>query len=415
MLKLYIILLSIFSTTLCFAELAGFDGRFTLKVPPYAIEITGKNKFCIQKISYKNYVIGNDKGFYGTILANAKAKFIGAGHTEGGIEQVQSFNVQLDGKAVDFKAGIVLSGSEIRCQKISIQDKLMVYVDFTLTKDGIRIDKRFEALEKQNIYSFYIFQFCWSSKTKEWLIGRPDGTFAEGAFKSNKSWHLRREREIFWYSLFSTEAQKGILGYFISYYPQQGRYMFWDKLIYHKFYYSAALPKVVPKGMKSHKYSMFIKGFETEPVNWKKTAKTLAVALEKKYPLPKPPNEIVYNFDKNVNKCLELKGNGKFMCKKLALNLVKNQNYNISFRIKKSDKVSQIPSDNNLLIGQYDKKRKFQVLASFGSRVLRDDKWHQITGEFKTPQSISNANIYIYNKRTHASVWVDDLKIKISN
>lgn len=415
MLKLYIVLLSIFSTALCFAELAGFDGRFTLKVPPYAIEITGKYKFCIQKILYKNYVIGNDKGFYGTILANAKNKFIGSGHKEGGTERVQSFKIQLDGKQIDFKAGIVLDGSKIEYQKVSIQDNLKVYVNLTLTKDGIRIDKRFEALDKQNIYSFYIFQFCWSSKTKEWLIGRPDGTFAEGSFKSDKSWHLRREREILWYSLFAPEAQKGILGYFISYYPQQGHYMLWDKPVYHKFYYSAALPKVVSSGMKSRKYSMFIKGFEAKSVNWEKTAKTLAATLEKQYPLPKPPTETVYNFDKNINKCLELKGNGKFMCKKLPLHLIKNQNYNVSFKIKKSDKVSKISSDNYLLIGQYDKNRKFQILASFGSRVLRDNKWHQVSGKFKTPKSISNANIYIYNKRTHASLWVDDLKIKISN
>lgn len=145
-----------------------------------------------------------------------------------------------------------------------------------------------------------------------------------------------------------------------------------------------------------------------------KNSKNIGCSFRKKYPLPKPPSEIVYNFNKNANKCLELKGNGKFVCKKLPLNLIKNKKYNISFKIKKSDKVSKVPSDNYLLIGQYDKNRKFQMLASFGSRVARDNKWHQVNGKFKTPESITNANIYIYNKRTHASLWVDDLKIKIS-
>ena len=67
------------------AEVPGFKGRFTLKVEPYAVEITGEHKFCIQKIYYQGYAIGDDTGYYGTILANGKAKFIGAGHNEGGV------------------------------------------------------------------------------------------------------------------------------------------------------------------------------------------------------------------------------------------------------------------------------------------------------------------------------------------
>jgi hypothetical protein len=404
----------IFMLALCVsstAEIPGFDGHITLKVAPYAIEITGKHKFCIQRILYKGYAIGKDSGYYGTILANGKAKFIGAGHNEGGEEKVQSFKVLVDGKPVEFKKDAVLSGSKIEYHKVSIQDNLKVYVNLSLTKDGIRIDKNFEALDKQNIYSFYIFQYCWSNKTEAWLIGRPNGTFGEGVFKSNKGWHLLRERELLWYSLFDPQAAKGILGYFISYHPRQGRYMLWDKTVYHKFYYWANLPKIVPKGMKSRKYSMLLKGFEAQPANWKKDVKALAVKLEKQYPLPKTPENTVYNFDDQPGKILEVKGNGKFVCKKLPANLKAKKKYKITFKIKKSPRVSKISSDNYLIVGQHDKKRKFQIFGSFGSRIPRDNKWHEIAKTFETPAVITVGNIYIYNKRTQASIWVDNLKI----
>ncbi len=393
------------------AEVPGFKGRFTLKVEPYKVEVTGEHKFCIQKIYYQGYVIGDDTGYYGTILANGKAKFIGAGHNEGGVEKVQSFVLTVDGKPAEYKLGAILTGKRIEYQKVSIQDNLKVYVKVAITKDGIRLDKHFEALDEQKIYSFYIFQYCFTGKTREWLIGRPDGAFADGVFKSDKGWHLRREREILWFSQFDPAVEKGIIGYFISYFPKQGRYMFWDLQRYHKFYFWANLPKVVPKGMKSPHYAMFLKGFDAKPADWKKDVKTLTAELVKQYPPPKPPENTVYNFDQLPGKCLELKGNGKFVCKKLPANLKPEKQYKVSFKIKKSPQVSKGASDNYILVGQHDKNRKFQSFGAFATRTPCDGQWHQESGVFKTPAQITVGNIYIYNKRTNASIWIDELKI----
>ncbi len=404
------------------AEVPAFDGEFTLKSGPYEVGITGKYKYCISFIKYGGFLIGNRKGFYGTILATASAKFIGAGHREGGVEKVESVDVLVDGKTVKLKAGAVLSGKKIEFRKVSIEDQLRVFVTMILDGKTIRIDKHFEALGPQKIYSFYIFQYCWSEKTAEWIAGRPDGSTVSGKFKSDKGWHLRRERELNWYSVYAPGAETGIVGYFAEYFPGQGSYMLWDKGVYHKFYFSARLPKLAPKGYKSKNYTMILKGFNVKPDGWKKDAERLAAGLRKEFPPPPPPSNFKWDFEKGGpgtvenepfkgNRCLEIKGNGRFVCKKFPLPLERNQKYDISFAVRKGRDTSEKPSSNYVLAGQYDKQRKFHSFATFAENVPRDGQWHQVKGSFKAPETIHDCNLYIYNKRSKDSIWLDDIII----
>lgn len=391
------------------AEMPGFDGFFTLSTGAYKIEITGKHKFCIRKIIYKGYELGSDHGFYGTILATAPAKFIGAGHLEGGEEKVIAFNIKVDGNPVEYSSGVEISGGRIEYSKISVLDNLKVYVNAVIDRQGIRLNKHFEALNSQKIYSFYIFQFCFTEKSTQWLVGRPDGTTATGVFNSDDGWHLRRERDLLWFSQYVPSVGKGMVGYFISYFPEQGRYMFWDKNVYHKFYFSANLPKLVKKGMKSRNYSILLKGFDAKSKAWKKKAEAVAAELVKKYPLPEQPKTSRYDFEDLQNNVFELKGNGGFTCKKFPVYLKPEKKYQISFRIKKAPEVSKRPSDNYLIVGQYSKSRKFHIIASFASRVPCDGQWHEIKQEFNSPAKINSCSIYVYNKNTKASIWLDDL------
>lgn len=393
------------------ADIPGFDGYFTLSSGPYKVEITGKNRFCIRKIVYDGSELGNDHGFYGTILATAPAKFIGSGHKEGGEEKVVAFSVKVDGKPVKYESGGEISGNLIEYSKISMLDNLKVFVSVVIDRNGIRLDKHFEAVASQDIYSFYIFQFCFTEKSTEWMIGRPDGTTAAGVFNSDDGWHLRSERNLLWFSQYVPSSRKGILGYFISYFPGQGSYMLWDKKVYHKFYFSAKLPKSVEKGMQSRHYSLFLKGFGAEPAEWKNKSKAIAAELVKAYPLPKPPETTRHNFDNLPGKVFELKGNGGFVCSKFPVYLKPDKDYRISFRIKKAPEVSKSPSDNYLIVGQYDKTRKFQVFGSFAARVPHDGGWHELKQSFRSPAVITDCSVYLYNKKTKASIWLDDLVI----
>ncbi len=375
----------------------------------YKVAFSQKEFFSSAQYFYDGAEIGMRTGFYGTILATAPNMFVGSGHKEGGVEKLLSVKVICDGKEVK-AIPATYSGDKIIFEKISLLNNLKVFVRVTLTPQEIRIDKNFEALATQKIYSLYIFQFCWTHKSDKWIIGRPDETIATGNFKSNEGWFLRgKEPELLWYALYDTKQNVGVLGYFSEYFPKQGSYMLWDRPVYHKFYFNANLPKVVSKGYKSKNYSMVLKGFKSTPKDWQKTIESEAKKLLKRFPLPEAPKEI--NFDETFS----IKGNGKFNCKKLSIPVAKNSQYSIEFKIKKSPDVSEKIYQNYILIGQYDKARKFKVYASFADKTPKDNKFHYEKGTFKTPEKIYDMNIYIYNINSKGLVEVKDLKIKKLN
>jgi len=420
--KLYLYLILVFVGSLLAAEVPAIDGCFTLKSGKYAVDISGKLHYCIYKINYDNLDIGNNNGFYGTILAPASGKFIGAGHNEGGTEKVLSVKLTVDGveKTPDLNA--VFSGENIVFEDVSMLDNLKVFKTITITPSGIRIDKNFEAQDDQKVFSLYVFQYCFSEKTKEWMIGRADDTTAEGIFKSDDGWGFRSEKELLWFALYHPESQKGMLGFFISYFPKQGQCMLWDKKVYHKFYYWAALPAVIAKGDKSRKYSMLLRGINAEPDSWKNDVKKIADELKAQYPLPKAPESIALNFEDSEGncktapfkgeKCLEIKGNGAFLARKIPLALEKNQDYAISLAIKKGEKTSGESNKNYLIAGQHDKARKFHAFVVLGNQIPRDGKWHEVTGKFKTPELVEDCNLYIYNSNTSDSLYLDEIEIK---
>jgi hypothetical protein len=417
--KKYFFLIAILSCCTTWGEVAPFNGNFTIGSGDYKLVISGKDKFCITKIIYKDYPIGTSTGFYGSILAPAKSQFVGSGHNEGGEERIISIKLFVDGKIQEVSSGAEFEGTTVKLKKISILDKLKVFVDFTITSDSIRIDKKFEALDDQKVYSFYIFQFCWTNKTKDWMIGRPDGSTLTGIFQSNMTWHLLKERELYWYALFDPDAQKGIVGYFASYYPSQGKYMLWDKTRYHKFYYWANLPKIITKGTKSRQYTMILKGINAKPEKWEDAAKKAAAVLEEQYPLPEIPSDFHFDFETATGdkafkgkRCLLLKGNGSFKCEKIPLSLAKNSTYKISFAIRKTPDTSSKGSDNFVMIGQYDRKRKLHVMATCAGNIPKDNKWHQVKLSLNTSDKAFDGNIYIYNKKSKGSVWIDELNIQ---
>ena len=424
--KLSILVLFCCLTLSASAMPPAIDGEFTLKSGPYAVEISGKQKFCIFRVKYEDFIIGANSGFYGSILATDKGKFIGSGHTEGGEEKVETLEILADGKSASPSKDAVISADKIEFHKVSMQDNLRVYTDMIINAEGIRIDKHFEATASQKIYSFYIFQYCWTPETSEWMIGRPDGSTASGEFKSNDGWHLRNERELIWYSLYAQDARIGMMGYFSRYSPGQGSYMFWDKKIYHKFYFTAALPKLVENGYKSPQYSMLLKGFRAEPDAWKDEAGKLAVGLMKEFPPPLSLSGVKCDFENNEagtseeapfggKKCLELKGNGVFACKKIPLPLEKNQKYQISFAVRKGLKTSDKPASNYALVGQYDEEKKFHTFGTYAGDVSRDGQWHEVKGTFQAPDKLFDCNLYIYNKNSDDSIYVDDIIVEKVN
>ena len=73
-------------------------GDYTLVSGDYRICISPKYKHTIRSIEWKGYMIGTATGYYGAIVIPAPGKYIGAGHTEGGVEDVKSVIAVCDGR-----------------------------------------------------------------------------------------------------------------------------------------------------------------------------------------------------------------------------------------------------------------------------------------------------------------------------
>ena len=388
-----------------------FANDMILQSGPYKVFFSEKEFYCSAQYFYEGVELGGRTGFYGTILSTTGPnRFIGSGHKEGGAEKIVSLNLNVDGveKKVE---NISLEGKKIVFDKVSMLGNLKLNVNFTITPEGIVIRKQYEALENQPIYSFYIFQYCWSKDNDSWLIGRPDGTFKDGRFNSNEGWFLCRqdkEPELLWFSQFNTAAKKGILGYFGKYFPGQGTYMFWDRKVYHKFYFSAKTPKVAEKGYRSPEYVMILKGFSSTPEAWQSKAKEMASELKTLFPPPPPPKVIEPDEAKN----LTLRGNGKFLCRKLEVELMPGKEYEISFRIAKGKEVSAKSSDHTLLVGQYNKDRsKFLVFGSFSAGTPKDGEFHEVAGKFRVPAERNAPAVYIYNSNTADVLRIQNLRL----
>src|SRR4051812_4722784 len=62
------------------------------------VEFAGDRAWTIYRISYKGETEADKVGFYGTVFAAEGGKWIGTGHNEGGLEQVQEVTLTVDGK-----------------------------------------------------------------------------------------------------------------------------------------------------------------------------------------------------------------------------------------------------------------------------------------------------------------------------
>ena len=385
-------IISLFIAVFAVSSLFARPGDMVLEAGPYKVVFEEKNFYCSAQYFYDGVEMGNRNGYYGTIFASSQNKFVGSGHNEGGNEKILSTKLLVDGVETKVEPK-EFKGSKLEFSKVSMLNNLKVFAKITITPEDIIIDKSFEAVDEQKFFSIYIFQFCWSEKTDKWMILRPNGTYDDGVFNSNEGWFLRsKENELRSCTLYNSNAQKGILGFFSKYFHQQGNYYLWDRKVYHKFYFPAAHPKLLTKGYKSPEYQLVLKGFSAAPDKWQDTVKQLNEEFDKKYPLPEAPKKI--ELFKTPKK---LVGNEKFLYDKNLIQLAKNKKYTVSFDIKKSGEISPKPHYHYVLIGQHDAQRKFNVFRSMTTQIKNDGQWHNVKAEFTTPSQLFETSIIFYN------------------
>ncbi|MCM8768951.1 MAG: hypothetical protein NC911_04645 [Candidatus Omnitrophica bacterium] len=264
-----------------------FVGSFILQSSPYRIEISGKQAaYTMRSVVFEKTRLGVNTGFYGTIFCPAPGKFIGAGHSEGGKEEVKRLTLKVDGQVIPPEAGRTFSGQSVTFQKISRLADLELTELTELSPEKIVITRSYCALRNQPAYSLYVFQFCWSSETKEWLAELADGQIIEGAFRDDDGWRLNED--VRWTAVYLPAEQTGILTYYPQVIPgQQRKSCYWDKKnIYHKYYLMMKVPPLLSQGAVLGPFTAILKGFTASPDTWKKEGLHLAESLKLASGLP---------------------------------------------------------------------------------------------------------------------------------
>lgn len=276
----------------CSCVLSAAAAEYTLESGDYSVRFSEELRHTVRSIRYRSYEIGTCTGFYGTVMAPDKGKYIGSGHTEGGVEKVLQWNLLADGKPVEPKADEVLRAGKFVLEKVSRFDNALFRVRIELSPEGFLEQKRFLTVGEQKFHLLYVNLFCWNKATTDWFALTAQGAFESGAFRQEKVvWHLGKE--IRWTAIYDASAKKGVL----LYYPEVIRgsirnACYWEvPRAYNKYYMMAAFPSQSAKGWTSPVYTVFLRGFEAPDAKACPSVleKESALAARMKFPgLPLP-------------------------------------------------------------------------------------------------------------------------------
>ena len=391
----------------CVLMLCGAPKLMTLESGKYKVVFRDMpHRWSIIQIFCDGVELGTPTGYYSNVMSPYSGKYIGAGHTEGGLEQFLEGSVSVDGgEAVPVAEGIY-KGEKVVFKKTSMLANIKLSCTYTLTPEGLRADKQFTVLKDQPVHQFYMWQFCWNKNTTDYLYIRKDGSAVKGKFLNDNKMRVYGEREAYFFSQYLPSAKYATVNFIPDFGKFTGINLLWDVgRAYHKYYYWVDLPKVVKAGYTSPVYSMIAKAFPAENLaEWESKAKAEAAALLKKYPFA--PTKV------ETAEGLTLEPSDKFQVVKSALPVEMKSSYNVTFEICKTAGISAKPTESYVLVGYYDKAKKFYILAQMAANIKGDGEFHTVKSAFKTPVEKNNIYLYIYNSRSKGSVTVRNLKLE---
>ena len=108
---------------------------------------------------------------------------------------------------------------------------------------------------------------------------------------------------------------------------------------------------------------------------------------------------------------LELKGNGKFICRGAVLPLVKGKSYRFDFKITKLPPMSAKKIEHRLMLYS-TKGNKHQEIKSFAADVPVDGKTYQVASAFTVPANAEGElKLFVYNCNAAGTLKIADFKV----
>lgn len=249
----------------------------TVETRDYRVEFAGERAWTIHRIFHQGTLVGDRNGFYGTVLIPKGGKFIGTGHTEGGVEQVENVTLTVDGKPVELADKAFYRGARAELHKRSVMGPLRLEATYVVTDDRILERHQYAAPEQAEIHLLYAFMHCWLPVTTEWIAADADGTITQGSFDSAGDFELRAD--VKWTALYDPGSQRAMLAWFPEVLTGQGhRTAYWDRTNYHKLYTQLVAGATVPKGFKLDA-KLVVQAVPAAPADWQTAVQQAAAHL----------------------------------------------------------------------------------------------------------------------------------------
>lgn len=255
-------------------EKPGPPAIVTVETRDFKVEVAGEQAWTIHRIFFMGEVVADATGFYGTVFSPQGGKWIGTGHTEGGVERVQSVTLEVDGKPCELTDGAVYHGSRTKLLKKSLLGPIALEAAYIVTDDCILERHQYEATEEVKVGVLYAFMHCWLARTTEWIAEKTDGTLIEGKF--NNSGDFKPREDVKWTALYDPDSHKAMLAWYPKPLAGQGlKTAYWDKTNYHKLYNQIYAQATLPKGTRFEAV-VVVRGIEAAPESWKEAVKRAA-------------------------------------------------------------------------------------------------------------------------------------------
>ncbi|MCX7825103.1 MAG: hypothetical protein N2689_06050 [Verrucomicrobiae bacterium] len=247
----------------------------------YRVEFAGDRAWTIFRILHKGALVGDKNGFYGTVLIPAGGKFIGTGHTEGGVEKIENATLTVDGKPAELLDKAVYRGCRAELRKQSVMGPLRLEAAYIVTDDWLLERHCYEAPEDTKLHLLYAFMHCWLPRTTEWIAEKADGTIVEGRFDCSGDFKLRED--VKWTALYDPDSRRAALAWFPKVPVGQGhRTAYWDKTHYHKLYTQLYAGATLPKGTKVEA-TLVVRCVEADASVWKQAVKNAAAETQRRF------------------------------------------------------------------------------------------------------------------------------------
>jgi hypothetical protein len=253
----------------------------TIETRDLKLEFAGDRAWTIHRIYSQGELVADRVGFYGTVFAAEGGKWIGTGHNEGGIEQVEDVKLIIDGKASELTDKAEYRGQRAEIRKRSTMGPLRLEATYIVTDDCILERHRYEATEDVKIGTLYAFMHPWLPRTTEWIAESADGAALEGKFDNSGDFKLKQD--VKWTAIYDPTNRRVMLAWHPAPLAGQGlKTAYWDKTVYHKLYHQIHSHSSVEKGTKFEAI-VIVRGLTADPASWKEAARQCAAETQSRY------------------------------------------------------------------------------------------------------------------------------------